>query len=214
MNLRIVFIFSLLLLSACETAYFNTMEKFGVHKREILVDRVEEARDAQKDAQDQFRSALEQFKSVVSFDGGELENLYDRLNDEFEASEDAADVIRERIDNIESVADALFKEWTEELTLYSNANLRRDSQQKLDATRNKYKQLLAAMRNAEKRLDPVLAAMRDQVLYLKHNLNAQAIQSLKGEAITINREVDNLLIAMEKAIAEADSFIRQMQNST
>lgn len=39
-----------LCLGGCSSAYYKTMENFGVEKRDILVDRVEEARDAQDDA--------------------------------------------------------------------------------------------------------------------------------------------------------------------
>ena len=83
---------------ACESTYYNAMEKVGIHKRDILVDRVEDARDSQQDAQEEFRDALSQFRSVVSFDGGDLEKLYDRLNASYEDSAAAADDIRERID--------------------------------------------------------------------------------------------------------------------
>ena len=70
----------LTLLGACSSAYYKTMEGLGIEKRDILVDRVEEARDAQGDASEQFASALEQFRSTVNFDGGDLEETYDRLN--------------------------------------------------------------------------------------------------------------------------------------
>ena len=201
----------LLCVLGCESAYYNTMENFGIHKRDILVDRVVDARDAQQDAQEQFKSALDEFKSVVNVEGGKLEKAYSRLNKEFEESEESADLIRERIASIESVADALFKEWEVELKQYTSANLRRESQAQLSATRSKYRQLLSVMHKAESRLTPVLNSMRDQVLYLKHNLNARAIQSLKGEVVTINRDVDKLLKAMERAITEADDFIREMK---
>lgn len=200
-----------ILLSACQTAYYNTMEKFGVHKREILVDRVSDARDSQQEAQEQFKSALDEFKSVVNVDGGNLEKIYNRLNSEFEDSEAAAEEISERIDDIESVAQALFDEWEDELKQYSDKHLRDQSRAQLKTTQAKYKQLLNAMQKAESRLNPVLDAMRDQVLYLKHNLNARAILSLKDEVIKIDRDVDVLLAAMERAIAEADSFIREMR---
>jgi hypothetical protein len=36
----------LLLLGACAGVYYDTMESVGIHKRDILVDRVESARDA------------------------------------------------------------------------------------------------------------------------------------------------------------------------
>ena len=35
-----------LALGGCDTAYYKTMEQLGHHKRDIMVDRVESARDA------------------------------------------------------------------------------------------------------------------------------------------------------------------------
>ncbi len=203
--------FTVLFLSACESAYYGTMEQFGVHKRDILVDRIGEAQSAQEEGQEQFRDALEQFRSVVNFDGGELQQIYNRLNAEFEDSEEAADLIRDRIQAVEAVADALFDEWEDELALYSNQSLRRDSEQQLRDTRTRYARLIAAMHRAEVTLDPVLDSLRDNVLYLKHNLNARAIASLRGELDTINTDVDRLIDAMELAIAESDRFIAEMR---
>lgn len=197
----------------CSSAYYNTMEKFGVHKRNIMVDRVEEARDSQKAAEKQFASALDQFKSVVAVDGGNLESVYKKLNSEYEDSKSAAEDIRSRIDGIESVADALFDEWEDELKQYSSGDLRSESQRKLKVTKSKYQQLITAMRKTESRLDPVLTAMNDQVLYLKHNLNARAIQSLKQEVVKIDKDVDVLLAAIRASVAEADAFIKEMKSS-
>lgn len=202
-----------LLMNACSSAYYGAMEQFGVHKRDILVDRIEDAQDAQEDGQEQFRNALEQFRSVVNFDGGELQQIYNRLDSEFIATEAAATTIRDRIRAVESVADDLFNEWEDELDLYSNQTLRRDSEQQLRATRERYARLIQAMRRAESTLDPVLDNLRDNVLYLKHNLNARAIASLRGELDTINTDVDRLITAMEAAIAESDRFIAEMRQN-
>lgn len=206
-----ILVFLAVWLTGCATAYYNTMERFGVHKRDILVDRVEDARDSQKDGQVQFQSALDQFKSVVVVDGGNIEKVYDRLNGEYERSKTAADDIHNHINDVESVGKALFSEWSKELEQYSDANLRRESERTLKATRSKFDQLLAAMKKTETRLEPVLSAMYDQVLYLKHNLNARAIQSLKEEVIKIDKDVEVLLQSMQQAIAEADEFIREMK---
>lgn len=199
------------LFTACESAYYGTMEQLGVHKRDILVDRIGEAQSAQQQGQEQFRDALEQFRSVVNFDGGELQRVYDRLNTEFEDSEEAAQRIRDRITAVDSVAAALFDEWGDELELYTNQALRRDSEQQLRDTRTRYTRLIGAMRRAEATLDPVLNSLRDNVLYLKHNLNARAIASLRGELDTINTDVDRMIDAMELAIAESDRFIAEMR---
>jgi len=198
-------------ISACESTYYNAMEKVGVHKRDILVDRVDEAKESQEDAQEQFKDALSEFRSVVSFNGGNLESHYHRLNSEFEDSEAAAKEVTDRINSVESVAEALFDEWQDELKLYSNERLRADSANKLQATKRQYGVLIKSMRRAEKSIDPVLNALRDNVLYLKHNLNASAIGALKGELAGIDRDVQQLLGAMEKAISESDAFIKQLK---
>ncbi|WP_028875506.1 DUF2959 domain-containing protein [Teredinibacter turnerae] len=198
-------------LSACSSAYYGTMEKFGVYKRDIMVDRVQDARRAQDDGEDQFTSALEAFKSVHEFDGGKLEKVYNTLNDEYEDSREAAEDISERIDAIESVANAMFREWRKELGEYSSDSLRKKSELRLKQTQVRYEELIAAMHQTESRMEPVLALMLDQVLFLKHNLNAQAIQSLKTEVPKIDADVDRLLNAMQEAIAQADAFVAEMK---
>jgi hypothetical protein len=201
-----------LLLSGCESTYYSAMEGIGFHKRDILVDRIEEAQEAQKDGQQQFKNALEQFRSVVNFDGGNLEKVYNKMNDELESSEQAAEDIRSRIKDVDSVANALFEEWEDELDQYTNPNFRRDSESQLKDTQRRYKRLLTAMRKAEQSIDPVLNTLRDNTLYLKHNLNARAISSLKGEFSNVNSNVSSLINAMEKAIQESDAFIKQFKN--
>jgi predicted metal-dependent hydrolase len=41
------------------------LEKVGVEKRDILIDRVENAKDSQQNAQKQFSSALEQLTALI-----------------------------------------------------------------------------------------------------------------------------------------------------
>jgi pyruvate/2-oxoacid:ferredoxin oxidoreductase beta subunit len=104
-----------LLLSSCSTAYYRALETVGIEKRDILVDRVEEARDAQTEAKEQFTSALDQYRSVVAVDGGDLEETYDRLNGEYERSESRAQAVTDRVDAVQQVAEDLFEEWEDEL---------------------------------------------------------------------------------------------------
>jgi len=200
----------LVALAGCKSAYYSTMEKFGYHKRDILVDRVQDAQTAQEQAKKQFLSALEQFTAVVGYEGGELETTYKRLKSEFERSEEKADAVHKRIDDVQSVAKALFKEWNAELDDYTNANLRNISQQKLEQTQERYTRLIEAMQRAETQIDPVLAAFRDQVLFLKHNLNAQAVGSLEDELVSVRTDVSALVSAMEVSINEAGNFVKAM----
>lgn len=200
-----------LALSGCQSAYYAAWEKLGVEKRDILVDRVEDARETQQDAQEQFSSALEQFSTLINYDGGELQRVYEQLSDEYDSSKSAAENVTARINSVENVAEALFDEWQNELENYTNANLRRDSERQLKDTRRRYENLLKSMRRVERSMDPVLASLQDNVLYLKHNLNANAVGALQGELQSISQNVSRLIQEMNAAIAQSDEFIKSIK---
>ena len=109
----------------CETAYYGTMEKLGYHKRDLLVRDVTKARDAQQEAKEQFKSALDRFTKTLEIQGGELQEKYEALNSEYERSEAKANDVRKRIASVEDVSEALFREWNAELKEYSSPALRK-----------------------------------------------------------------------------------------
>ncbi len=211
--LRPIFAALLLSLTACSSMYYGALESAGIPKRELMVHRVEKARDTQEETKEQFKTALEQFTAVTNFDGGDLEVVYNQLNDEYEASVDQAETVRKRIDDIKDVSTALFEEWEEEIEEFSSASLKRSSKTQLSETKRQYRQLINAMESAESKLDPVLTVFKDQVLYLKHNLNARAISSLKNELSGIQSDVSSLIDAMESSIDEANNFINSMEQN-
>ena len=200
-----------LLIAACQSAYYEAAEQVGYHKRDILVDRVESSRDAQQDAEEQFQDALEQLSELTDFDGGDLEDIYEEVADEYESSLEAAEEVTEQINAVEHVAKSLFAEWEEEINQYSNARLKSESQAKLRETRSRYKGMMTAMRKSEAKMDPVLRAMNDNVLYLKHNLNAKAVASLQVEFSRIEQDIEVLIVEMRKSIASSDAFIASMK---
>lgn len=200
------------LLVACSNAYYSAMEQVGIHKRNILVDRVEDARDSQEDAKQQFSSALEQFSALLDFDGGDLQTIYNSLEKEFESSEQRANEVRDRIEAVESVSEALFEEWEDELELYTSQSLRQASENTLNETRTRYGQMIASMHAAEAKMEPVLNAFRDQVLFLKHNLNSRAIASLRTELVSIEGDISQLIKDMQASIDESNRFLSEMES--
>lgn len=209
---RYLLALSLLFASAsCSGMYYSAMEKIGIPKRDLVVKRVEAARESQKEASTQFQSALARFRSVVTLRPGSLEKQYDELKAELDKSEARAKAVHDRISSLEDVSEALFDEWTEELDKYKNDRFRRISEEKLKETKRKYEQMIKAMKRAEAKIDPVLQPLRDDVLFLKHNLNAKAIGELDGELSVITEHVDVLVQDLQRAVSEADRFIAEMQ---
>ncbi|MBL1217118.1 MAG: DUF2959 domain-containing protein [Planctomycetes bacterium] len=194
----------------CASTGIAVKEFFGQAKREQLVDRVQDARDEQTEAKEQFESALAEFLALTGADGGELEAMYERLKDEADASEKQAEDVRKRIRDVERVADALFAEWAGELEEYANQDMRRASERQLSETRMRYNEMLTAMKRAEAKMEPVLAAFNDQVLFLKHNLNARAIASLESNFAKLETDIETLVSEMEQSIREANAFIEEM----
>ena len=201
-----------LFLGGCASAGVAMRESLGIPKREQLVDRVKDARDSQDAAKKQFESALDEFLIVTGQKGkmGDLEAQYGKFKGARERCESRANAVSERIASVELVANKLFAEWKTELTQYSNQTMRASSEKMLYDTQSKYDQLLRTMKTAESKMRPVLAAFKDQELFLKHNLNAQAIASLSATAQQIQNDVGGLIRDMEASIAEANRFIEQM----
>jgi hypothetical protein len=200
-----------LVLAACRSTYYTVWEQLGKEKRHLLKDNVENARDEQEQASEQFKDALTQLKELYGFHGGDLEEFYNRLRDNYEACEDRAQAVENRIEKVERVAMDLFSEWETEIDQMTNENFKAKSRASLRDTKKRYDRLYAAMTKAKQGMQPVLVNLRDYVLYLKHNLNAQAIGALRAEVRDIELDVQTLIADMNKSIREADEFLKTLE---
>jgi hypothetical protein len=197
--------------TGCRTTYYAAYEKFGVFKRDLLKKRVLAARDEQKAAGEQFKDALTRLKAITRFDGGKLEKEYNSLQGEYSDCVSRAESVRKRIKDMDTVAKDLFAEWEKELAQINTPSLREASRQQLASTREKYQEVATALTRAEASMTPVLRQFNDYVLYLKHNLNAQAVASIKGEAANIQNDITALIDQMNASIARADEFVKTLK---
>jgi hypothetical protein len=197
--------------TGCRSTYYAAYEKLGVYKRDLLKKRVVAARDEQKQAGDQFKDALTRLKAITQFDGGKLEKEYHALQGEYDGCVARAEAVHKRIKDMDTVASDLFVEWEQEASQIGTPSLRESSRAQLAATREKYQSVATALNRAEASMAPVLQQFKDYVLYLKHNLNAQAVASLKGEASNIQNEIGRLIEQMNASIARADDFVKTLK---
>lgn len=198
----------LLTLTSCKSAYYGAYEKFGVYKRDLLKKRVVAARDEQKEASVEFKDALTRLKEITKFDGGKLESRYRQLQSDYDDCAKRAAAVHTRIRDVETVAGDLFTEWEKEIKQIGTDSLRANSRRQLNATRERYEEMISALKKAEAPMAPVLAKFHDYVLALKHTLNADAVASLKGESASIQSEIAKLISEMDASIASADEFLK------
>lgn len=192
--------------------YYKTRETFGEHKRDIVVYEVSQACVNLEETRDQFEDALQRFKSIVCVDNTSLENKYNLLKRQYDFCQAKADNVSSRIRAIEHVSEALFVEWENELEQYASRALRASSKQQLKIAKQRYVRLLRTLSRAEEKMQPVLAAFKDQVLFLKHNLNAQAIAAIQHEFVEIGMDISQLIRVMEIIILEANEFIASLSD--
>ena len=199
-----------LLVGGCRSAIYSAYEKVGVYKRDLLKKRVIAARDEEKEAGEQFKDALTKLRELYGNQNTPLEKTYDQLKGEFDESNARAEAVHKRVRDVETVAADLFREWEAEIKQISTESMRSSSRDQLRQTRQRYEEMHTSLKRAEESMDPVLTKFRDHVLFLKHNLNAQAIASLKGEAVSIQNDIARLIEDMNRSIQRADEFIKQM----
>jgi len=202
-----------LLMVGCTRTYYKAMATLGKEKRDILVSRVKDSKKDQQQAKEQIKTTMESFQALTGFQGGQLEKNYKKLNGEYEKAADSANKLHERIESIDKVSNDLFKEWQKEIDGMDNRKLKQQSADMLRKSRLQEAGYLKSMRLTEARMTPVITAFRDQVTFLKHNLNARAIGSLKGTSAKISTDVDVLLTSLDGSMAQADALIQSLNAS-
>jgi paraquat-inducible protein B len=201
----------MMIFSGCQRAYYAAWESVGKEKRHLLKDEVKDVHSDQEKAAEEFKDVLTRIKEIYGFKGGNLEKVYNKLNDDYQDCEERAETVRKRIQSVEDIASDLFKEWEKEIREISNENFRSKSMQTMRETKDRYSRLRSAMTTASKKMDPVLRSLKDYVLYLKHNLNAQAVGALKQEVGDIEYEVESLIQDISSSVREAEDFLKNFK---
>ncbi len=203
----------LLAAQGCSKLYYASMHKLGKEKRDILVQRIKDGKKDQDAAKEQLKTTLQAFQELTGFNGGNLEKVYNRLNGELERAQSRADKLSNQITSIDKVAGDLFAEWQKEIDGMQDPTLKRKSIGILADTKLRHAQYMRRMRQTEAKMVPILQRFRDQVTFLKHNLNAKAIQSLKVTAAKMDGDVAGLIGDIEVSSQEADKFIGTLSST-
>ena len=204
---------ALILASSCSVFYYAAMEKLGKEKRDILVKRLIAVKKDQQATKEQLKTTLQAFQEVTGFKGGDLEKTYNKLNKEYESSEGRAKKLKSHVDAVDSVAKSMFAEWQKEIGEMHNASLKAQSQALLRTAQQQHVQYMRNMRRTEESIQPVLQAFSDQVIFLKHNLNARAISSLKKTSSQIDAQAAALIRDIDASSQQADSYIKTLSRA-
>lgn len=206
----IFLLLGLVFFSGCQGFYYSTMETLGSHKRDILVDRVKDCADRMDKAKQEFQALNTKLEKITKADISKVDSLYKELNSQSKKCHSKAIDLDRRVNNIRTVGKDLFREWEEELEEYHNETFRRSSEKRMEERRRKYLETVHLLKSAQKYSEPALSSASDYVLFLKHNLNAQALNSLDNEIDTVQQKIKFLVEKMELATDNARNFLVEM----
>jgi hypothetical protein len=189
----------LLLLSGCQSVHRAASERFSLARQDSLVREIDRASRLHQATADQLGVALETYQYVLDPEEFSLRERYELLSREYVRAERLAADTRERIEDMEHAARAHFVDWENRLYEYTDPVIRNASRQQLDASRQEYERVVTHVRRTETRTNRVIQAFGDQVRFLRHNLNQQAIGALRNPATELQLEVTDLMEEMQKA---------------
>ena len=183
-------------------------KEFAVDQREALVARVMASRDALVEAGLQYISLREVLSSVVDFDG-DVDATYDRLRIELTRCEDAVEDVHNRIGDVRHAAERLRDEWDETLGGATDPRLHDRAAEVRDRTWAAYTPVIEAMEEVERMMDLVLTSYRNQVMELKHDSTAEAVELIRENMPLLSEEISevgkDILAAAKKAEAFASA---------
>lgn len=195
---------------AARDVKYSAYESIGIEKRDLFKSQVKDVKENQDDSKEEFADALTQLKKVYGFDGGNLEREYNQLKDSYDDAKESATEVNQSVQKLETIAGDLFREWDKEIEQITSADLKARSRDQNQATRKKYNAYITQLKKSQSKMSPVLTRFNDQVLFLKHNLNAAAISGLKNESVRIEGDINRLIEDMNQSISQADELIKTL----
>jgi len=135
---------------------------------------LESTRDAQKTATDELVASIEAIKAKTGT-GADPGQSYDIARRALATCESRVRAAHNRIRVVETNGQDFFHQWSKENTEYEDRDLKESSRQNRVKLKASFESVIHDMWKADDACRPVLTAIRDQMLFLKHHRNAPAV---------------------------------------
>jgi hypothetical protein len=199
-----------LALASCSSPELGPRDSFGFEKRDLLVARVEDGRDAERAAKAQFEAALDALRAIDA-PAADQAASYAALESAYESSSDRSDDLAANIRAIEQVAGELFAEWRAEIDQSSDAGAKSSELDKLASWQRRCGRLTGALDRVQSRLEPTLAAFRERVLLEKQDLAAPAAATERDASVEADVRLLELVRELDAAILETAGFVKSIE---
>lgn len=202
---------SLLFLCSCTTVYYKSWELLGREKRDLLSSNIESLKGDQEDAKEEFSDVLERMRLEYVGEKQSLAETYSDLKSDYDDIKDEVDDVTSRLNRVDALAKALFKEWLVEANEFDSTEYRRKSLAKRGQTMRSFNKYMKSTRKIEAGMNQSLKALQDEVIFLKHNLNSQIVSQFNVKLANIEKDMEKIIVKIEKSIQGTDSYIKEIR---
>ncbi len=163
-------------------------DKKTAKQAESLEKAGEDAKQAVDDVLAHVVKMLEGYNEIIDGSAKNPQSAYKKLAGDLKSSDKMLKDATKKLESMEKEAGKFFAAWEADLQSFSSDSMKEKSQKRLDASKAKYEELGAALREAGQAFDPLVANLSDQILYLGRDLSPEAIADLQDEAAALNEQ--------------------------
>jgi hypothetical protein len=186
----------------------QTQRSQSVQQVDELLTHIERVQVETAVAKDAAHAVLSDLCALVSPSfKGDAAPAFAEFMESAESCEKQGIVLKKSVEPMTRAADQLFLRWTKDLESFGNTRMRQRSQSRLDETRTRYQSILGATQAAQIALDSYNKDLRDHALFLRHDLNATSVESIRADVRLLNEQIQELDKRFDATTAAARAYV-------
>ena len=175
-----------------------------------LMSRVERIHVDCEVASEQARTATTTLHSMVGPDfHGEPALAHEELVAAIEASERTAQDLQRDFDRMTRSGDKVFAQWQENLEEYTSEVMRQASEKRMNATRERYDAVVAAVGPAIESYRGFNATLRDHALYLGTDFNEESVSLVEQEIRVLLRRSEAMTAEFGRCQKACQRYVKK-----
>ena len=191
-------------LTACKG---SSKQMVGLRRVDDLLGRIERVHVECELSRESARIALDTLHAVVAL-GTDAMASYAELVDALEVSEERAEALRAVIKPMDRAAEQVFEQWNSDLNSFTRAEMRKRSRDRMLDTRERYDAIITAAEPAREAYEELNAGLRDCVLFLGHDFNANAVAEIESDVLALTQLASELDERLEECREAAWEYLQ------
>jgi hypothetical protein len=192
------------------SALVGVAQEQGVKQVQQLIKRANAGVQSITEVKLQLQKTMSAYNAVLAPDAKDRRDAYKKLQKEMETSEKKRVAVSTRSSEMTVEATKLFKSWEGSTMAISNPDLRQRSEQRMTTAKQRYGEIQTAGQSASALYVAFMKSLQDQVTFLGHDLNSDAVAALKPDAEKLNAQAQELYAAIDKTTATLNSNISRL----